>query len=207
MCAIKHFYMAQLYTATQKNTITSFRYRVWINAQEIAPIPAEDLTFSYTPNVEMINSAMGGETAIAAIEKGTNPVVSFTVNGLNKANILNAFSGTMTSGSTATNVSTPFVGTLKGVATPKRLTEVNFVAVLYFTNDSGQTYLADATVTTLPLNILMPKAVTTGGGEFVFNPTAPGTYTLELTGIGDVVNDNQTFIIDDGIDTDGTYTP
>jgi len=199
--------MAQIYTQQQANTITSFRYRVYVNNVEIGPLAVEDLSFNNTPNMEAIGSSMTGETPIAHINKGTaEATLSFTVEGYDKNQIKTAFTNVITGGSTATTTSTPFTGTLRGVSTPGRATTVPVVAVLYFTDENGVNKLADATVTDLPCNILMPKAVVTDGADFVFNPTAVFQYTITFTGNADVVNDGQTFIIDDGISAAGEYT-
>lgn len=198
--------MAQVYTATQANTISNFMYRIYVNNVEMAPITPDDLTFNVGINSpEAVGSAMTGETPIAFIEKGGMATLSFKVYGLNKAQVLTAFSNLVGSGSTATNISTPSVGTLIDSRRPRRSATVPVVAVLYYTDVNGVVKEADATVTSLPYNILMPKAVLTDGGEFVFNPTAANTYDLTFTGQLDVAND-RTWIMDDGIATDGTYT-
>ena len=198
--------MAQLYENYQANTISNFAYRIFVNNVEMAPIPPEDLTFNIGVNSpEGQGSAMSGETPIAFIEKGGTPTLSFQVYGLNKAQVLTAFSNVIGSGSTATNVSTPEVGTLYGSRRPRRSVTVPVVAVLYYTDINGVVKQADATVTSLPYNIVMPKAVLTDGGEFVFNPTTATMYELTFSGQLDVLND-RTWIMDDGIAQNGTYT-
>lgn len=199
--------MAQVYTQIQANTISNFRYRVYVNNVELAPIAADDLKLTYAPNKEMIGSSMSGETPIASINKGTKEAkLALTINGLNKHAIKTAFLGTIAQGSTATNASTPFTGALLGQSAVGRDTTFPVVAVLYFTDENGVDKLPDATDTSLPMNILLSKAVLTGGGEFVFNPTKVATYTVEFVGLADVTTDLRTFVIDDGITSGGTYT-
>lgn len=200
--------MAQIYTQEQANTITSFRYRLFVDGTEIGPLAVEDLAYNVTPNMEPIGSSMTGETPIAHINKGTaENTLSVTVQGFAKDQIKTAFSNIIAGGSTATTSSTPFTGTLRALSTPGRAKTVAVVAVLYYTDENGVDQSADATVTDLPCNILMPKAVVTDGADFVFNPTAVFQYTLTFTGNADVVNDGQVSVMDDGIDSDGTYTP
>lgn len=198
--------MAQIYTSTQANTISNYLYRIYVAGIEMAPIPAEDLTFAFTPNKEMVGSAMTGETPIASINKGTAEAkLSFTVNGLNKNQIVTAFTGMIAEGTTPTAESTPYTGTLLGQGLPQRDVPFAVVAVLYYTDETGTPKAPNASVTTLPMNILMPKAVLTGGGEFVFNPAAPASYSLEFSGLADVVNDARQWIMDDGISSSGVY--
>ena len=200
--------MSQFYTEAQQNSITNYAYRVYVNNIEIGPIAAEDLSFTNTPNKEMIGSSLSGETPIVSINKGTAETkLSFTVNALNKHQIKTAFTEMVSQGSTATNETTPFTGSLLFQSQPRRDTTFPVVAVLYFTDENGVAKAPDASITTLPMNILMPKAVLVEGGEFVFNPTAVGNYSLTFQGMGDVVNDLRTAIMDDGIAQDGTYTP
>lgn len=199
--------MAQVYTQLQANTVSNYRYRVYVNNVEMAPIPADDLKFTYSPNKEMIMSSMSGETPIASINKGSKEAkLSFKVQGLNKHQVKTAFTGLVTQGSTATNVSTPDIGALLGVSAVGRDTPFAVVAVLYYTDTNGADKAPDATVTALPMNIVLSNAVLTGGGEFVYSPTKVNDYNLEFTGLADVTNDLRTWIQDDGISTTGAYT-
>lgn len=199
--------MSQLYTQAQRNTITSFRYRVYVDNSELAPLAAEDLAFTNAPNLEAVGSAMTGETPIAHINKGTaEATLSFTVEGFNKAILQKVFKNQIDSGSTALDVDTPYTGSLEGRSTPGRAKTSKVVAILYYTDENGVDKPADASITTLPCNILMPQAVATDGLDQIFNPTSMYKYTVTFTGEADVVND-RVWVMDDGIATDGTYTP
>jgi len=199
--------MAQLYTLTQANTVSNFFYRVCVDEVEMAPLPPEDLTFNVGINSpESVGSSMSGETPIAYIEKGGIPTLSFQVYGMNKNHILTAMNNIVKVGGTATADATPEIGSLFGSRRPRRSATVAVVAILYYTDINGVVKEADATVTTLPYNIVMPKAVLTDGGEFVFNPTTATMYELTFSGQLDVLND-RTWVMDRGIDRDGTYTP
>lgn len=200
--------MSQFYNNYEVNNISNYAYRVYIEGVEIGPIPAEDLSFNNAPNKELIGSSTTGEAPIASLNKGTaESTLSFPVQAFNKHQIKTAFLGMVSEGSTATNVSTPFIGSLNFQSQPQRDKTLKVVAVLYFTDLNGDAKAPDATATSLPMNILMPKAVLVEGGEFIFNPTAVGGYELTFQGLADTSNSARTAIMDDGIDTDGTYTP
>jgi hypothetical protein len=195
------------YTELQKNSITNFRYAMFVNGVNAGVLANEDVTFNFNPAYEKIGSALSGVGAIAQINTGIDEcTLTVTVQNYNKEFMRTCFNNILFSGSTPTNITTPFTGALEGRSNPHR--QSGYEVVLYpFATDENGNVVANTETTAVKTAILMPEAVIASGLEMVFNPTTAFSYEIMFEGLADVVNDFRHFITDDGVDTDGSYAP
>jgi hypothetical protein len=193
------------YTELEKNTITNARYALFVNGVSAGVLANEDASFNFNPAYEKVGSALSGVGAIAQINTGIDECsLTVQVQNYNKEFMRNCFNNILFSGSTPTNITTPFTGALEGRSNPHRQAEYSVVLYPFVTDENG-VIVPDTATTTVKTAILMPKAVISSGLNMVFNPSTAFSYELMFEGMADVVNNLRHFITDDGIAPNGTY--
>lgn len=201
------------YSNTNVGAINNYPCVAYFAGVFLGVFSEEDSTFTFSVGYNKSGSSL---TGVGAVNRNTTGVeeCSFTamVRDYHKNRIKTAFEDIITavSGGTATNNGSPLTGAIQGVSEPKSLKNRALVIYPVFTDEEGifgaaGTKYEDTTAN--PLTILIPKASIASNLELALNPQTTTTYELKFEGIADVANGNRFFVQDDGIDTDGTYTP
>lgn len=192
------------YTAIQQNTQTNFRYALFYGGLSLGVLANADLTFNADYQFEDVTSSLYGESPIAQIYKGGKITAEVTIQEYNKNTKKAIYASIIGAGSTATNATTPFDGTLIGNGVPFRQTGQPLVIYPFYTDESGNV-IADTVTSTLKTAIVLEKAVVSSGLNMVMNPTTPYGFTVTFQGLLDVTT-GRNFVIDDGITSAGVYT-
>jgi hypothetical protein len=201
------------YTTTQTGSINNYPCVAYFAGVFLGVFSEEDCMFTFNMGYNKTGSSL---TGVGAVNRNTTGVeeCSFTatVRDYNKSRLVTAFEDIIQgiTGGTSPNIGSPFTGAVEGVSDPKSLNNQALVIYPIFTDEEGifgaaGTKYEDTTAN--PLAILIPKASIASNLEIALNPQNTSTYELKFEGVADVENRNRFFIQDDGIDTDGTYTP
>lgn len=194
------------YNQTQAKSITNARYVMFVSGVNVGVISEEGVTFNYEPEYETQGSGLTGTAPVAKFLTGGTATLEATVTSFNKNVISTIFGDVITEGSTPTNINSPYVGALQGIITPKRQATYSVVLYPFVTDESGNV-VADTETTAVQPAITMQEAVIAGNLEIVWATGEAVSFTATFEGIVDVANSNRQWIMDDGIDTDGSYTP
>lgn len=194
------------YTPTQAKSITNSRYIMYVAGVNVGVISEEGVTFNYEPEYETVGSGLTGTAPVAKILTGGTATLEATITSFNKNVISTIFGDVITEGDTATNINSPYVGALQGIITPKRQATYSVVLYPFVTDESGNV-VADTATTTVEPAIALQEAVINGNLEILWATGEAVSFTVNFEGIVDVANSNRLWVMDDGIDTDGSYTP
>jgi hypothetical protein len=194
------------YTQAQIDAISNFSIVAYYNNINLGVLQPGALSVKIVKKVDPFGSSASGDNgAIGMINDGSHAVATLSFRNINK-HVLKALSGyDLTAGSTATNISTPWVGAVTGVSNPSIETGSPLVLRPIATNRNTNTALLDDVSNILTL--LFPKAVLSSDIEIPFSTSEVTDYDLEFTCLNDATQNPSTFMYwDDGITSSGTYT-
>lgn len=198
--------MALNYTASQVNTVNNHSVQVYANNVDLGILTNDTFNLEVSQTQEKVESSGTGTGAIRYIYGGIDEAMfSCTIESFDKNVLKTIYTELIAEGSTATNAASPFVGALELRSNPNVATEIPLVIYPIWTDEATTTsYVGD---TSNLKAILFPKAVCTGSLNLSLSATEASTLELEFMAVVDTTNNNRAVIIDDGIATDGTYTP
>jgi hypothetical protein len=195
------------YTAGQLNAIINAGAVAYFNNINLGVLAPDSFSISVVGATETFGSSGTGDNgAIGVVNDGNHGVITMTLRGISK-HILKAISGyRFVAGSTATNISTPFVGAIVGQSSPSVERGLPLVVRPITYDNTGAVEQADDTSN--KLSFLFPKAVLTSDIEIPFSTSEVTDIELEFTCLVDATQTPPAFMYwDDGITSTGTYTP
>jgi len=195
------------YTQSQIDAISNFSVIAYYNNINLGVLPAGTVTVKTVKSMTGFGSSLTGDNGyIGVINDGSYGVVTMELQNLSK-HTLKALSGYDTQqGSTATNVSTPWVGANLGKSMPSIETGLPLVLRAITRNRNASTDLDDNASN--PLSWLFPKAVLTSDLEIALASNEITKISLEFMCLNDPTQTIPSWYFwDDGITSAGIYTP
>jgi len=179
---------------------------MFVDGIDVGVITEDGIKRNIEIEYQRYGSGLTGSTPVVGFVTGGIATIEATIRSYNKAVIAKCFGDVITVGTTAVDIESPFTGTLQGIITPKRQNSMKVVVYPFVTDETGAV-IADTETTSVKPAVTMQEAIINGNLEIVYSTSEAIEFTVNFSGLVDPANSNRQWLEDDGIASNGTYTP